>query len=95
LTFIDCASFLSNVKTASVREIQHHLSRVLEWVEGGEEVEVTRRKKVVARIVPAEDPEKKRPEWPDFEARWKEDFPNGCPGKPLSEIVDEGRGPRP
>lgn len=34
-------------------------------------------------------------EWPDFMARMKEDFPDGLPGKPLSEIVDEGRGPRP
>ncbi len=83
------------MKTASVREIQHHLSRVLEWVEGGEEVEVTRRKKVVARIVPAEDPEKKQPEWPDFEARLKELKKLGWRGKPLSEIIDEGRGPRP
>ncbi len=31
--------------------------------------------------------------WPDFEARRKRIFPNGPPpGKPLSKIVDEGRG---
>ena len=35
------------------------------------------------------------PDFPDFMARLKEDFPNGVPGKPASEIVDEGRGPRP
>jgi hypothetical protein len=36
---------------------------------------------------------KQKVEWPDFEARQKLIFPNGPPpGKPLSEIVSEGRG---
>lgn len=34
-------------------------------------------------------------EWPDFMARLKKIWPNGTPGKPASELVDEGRGPRP
>ena len=32
-----------DMKTASVRDVQHHLSRVLAWVEQGEEVQITRR----------------------------------------------------
>lgn len=38
--------------------------------------------------------QKKHPvAWPDFAARQKRIFPNGPPlGKPLSEIVSEGRG---
>jgi len=43
-----------DMKTASVREVQHHLSKVLAWVEKGEEVQITRRNKPVAKIVPAE-----------------------------------------
>lgn len=36
---------------------------------------------------------RKKVEWPDFEARRNRIFPAGPPpGKPLSEIVDEGRG---
>jgi len=40
-----------------------------------------------------EERQKKKVAWPDFEARRKRIFPDGPPpGKPLSEIVDEGRG---
>lgn len=36
---------------------------------------------------------KQKVAWPDFEARRQRIFPDGPPpGKPLSEIVDEGRG---
>ena len=41
------------------------------------------------------EPPVRPPVFPDFMARLKEDFPNGVPGKPASEIVDEGRGSRP
>lgn len=34
-------------------------------------------------------------QWPDFMARLREQWPNGMTGQPVSEIVDEGRGPRP
>jgi prevent-host-death family protein len=36
-----------------VREAQHHLARVLALVQDGEEIEITRRDAVVARIIPA------------------------------------------
>jgi len=41
------------MKQVSVREVQHHLAAVLARVQEGEEVEITRRDVVVARIVPA------------------------------------------
>jgi antitoxin (DNA-binding transcriptional repressor) of toxin-antitoxin stability system len=44
---------MSNVKQVSVREVQHHLARVLALVQDGEEIEITRRDAVVARIIPA------------------------------------------
>lgn len=86
---------MSNMRTATVREVQHRLSEILASVERGEEITVTRRGKVVARIVPAQ-PARARVEWPDFEARMRMRFPAGPPpGKPASEIIDEMRGPRP
>ncbi len=81
-----------NMKTASVREVQHHLSRILAAVERGEHITVTRRGKVVAKIVPAREKKKKKLEWPDFEARMKRIFPDGPPpGKPASELIYEMR----
>lgn len=79
------------MKTASVRDIRHDFGRILGWIEEGEQVEITKRRHVVARLVPVK-PKARKMEWPDFQARLKKTFPNGIKGKPVSEIVDEGRG---
>lgn len=79
------------MKTATVREIRHDFGRLLTWIEEGEQVEITKRKRVVARLVPVKAKPRKV-KWPDFAARRRKLFPNGIRGKPVSEIVDEGRG---
>ena len=40
------------MKTATVRELRNHYSGLLKWIDAGEEVQITRRGKVVARLVP-------------------------------------------
>ena len=80
-----------HMKTATVREIRNEFAKILNWVEDGEQVEITKRKRVVARLVPVKAKPKKL-EWPDFEARRARTFPNGVKGKPVSEILDEARG---
>ena len=45
--------------SVSVHEAKTHLSRLIEKVLGGEEVVITRRNRVVARIVPPESAKKK------------------------------------
>ena len=45
--------------SVSVHEAKTHLSRLIEKVLGGEEVVITRRNRIVARIVPPEMPKKK------------------------------------
>lgn len=40
------------MKTATVRELRNHYSGLLKWIDAGEEVRITRRGKVVARLVP-------------------------------------------
>jgi antitoxin (DNA-binding transcriptional repressor) of toxin-antitoxin stability system len=65
------------MKTVTTREVQHHFSRVLDYVEAGEEVQVTRRNKVVARIVlpePPVKPRRRKVKWPDFRARMTKIF---------------------
>jgi len=84
---------LLDMKTATVREVQHKLSRVLARVKRGEEITITKRGKAVARLVaPAVAPGKGDGEWPDFAGRMKRLFPDGPPpGKPTSEVVMELR----
>ncbi len=82
---------MSNMKTATVREIQHNLSEVLSWVEQGEEVCVLRRKKVVARLLP---PDPQPPISPDFVARARVVWGKKPRGKRLSAIASESRGER-
>lgn len=43
---------MSHMKSTTVRELRNNYSRVLHWVSKGEEVEVTRRGKVVAKVIP-------------------------------------------
>ena len=45
------------MKTATIREAQHHLSKLLEEVEKGHEVILTKRGKQVGKLIPMEKPE--------------------------------------
>lgn len=60
------------MKTATIRQIRHDFTTVLNWVEEGEQVEVSKRGKIVALItappVTKAVLQKKRP---DFAARLK------------------------
>ncbi len=84
---------LLDMKMASVREVQHHLRKVLAWVEKGEEVQITRRNKPIARIVPAEV-HSSPVLFPDFEARARKIWGNTPAGKSLSEAVLDHRDER-
>jgi prevent-host-death family protein len=83
-----------NMKTATIRELQHGLTAVLERVARGEEITITRRGQPVALILAAAPIKKaKKPVWPDAMARLNERFPGGpTEGKPASELVGEMRG---
>jgi prevent-host-death family protein len=78
------------MKTASVRQVQHHLSEVLRWVEDGQEVTITRRGRVVARIVPVNE-KRQAVRWPDFMRRSTEIWGKRVRGKPVSRIIIEDR----
>ena len=64
---------MSDMRTLSVREAQHGFAAMLDLVAAGEDVEITRRHRVVARVVPATRP-RTRAKWPDIMARLREDF---------------------
>lgn len=85
------------METATIREVQHNLAAYVRRVENGEEIEIRRRNKVVARLVPGGVRAIGGPDldWAEVTARrnrlWGAKL---TPGKPASEIVYESRGDR-
>ena len=51
------------MKSTTVRELRNNYSKVLKWVAKGEEVEVTRRGKAVAKVVPVTLPSPAEVDW--------------------------------
>lgn len=72
------------MKQVDTRGLQHHLGRYLDEVERGETIEVRRRRRVIARIVPYVADEPAEP-WPDVEERLEQLFPEG----PVSELASD------
>ena len=80
-------------KTVSVRELQQNLKRVMTRVERGEIVEVTRRRKTVARLAPVRPTGPSAP-WPDLKARRRAVLGDRVIVPGGSDIVIEGRDDR-
>ena len=85
------------METATIREVQHNLAGYVRKVEHGEEIEIRRRRQVVARLVPAGESAKPALDlnWGTIGA-WRRKLWGGKPvrGKPVSQIVYESRGDR-
>ena len=79
------------MKSVSVRELQQNIKRVIDQVEQGQVVEVTRRRRVVARLTPARAASK-RVVWPDLEKRARAVLGPGTIEPPPSEQVAKDRG---
>jgi antitoxin (DNA-binding transcriptional repressor) of toxin-antitoxin stability system len=62
------------MRTASVRDLRNSFARISRWLESGETVEVTKRGRAFARIVPAMKSKKKKTSKPDIIARLRADF---------------------
>lgn len=77
----------------SIRELQQNLKRVLERVERGQVIDVTRRRQPVARLTPVR-PDRPLAPWPDLEARTRETFGERMVTPGGSDAVAEGRGGR-
>lgn len=78
------------MKEFNIRHVQHHLADVLDAVERGEKVRITRRGKVVAQLGPPE-PEAGTLHWPDSIARLERLAGRMGDGTPASRIIDEDR----
>jgi antitoxin (DNA-binding transcriptional repressor) of toxin-antitoxin stability system len=74
------------MKSATTDQVPQQWPQILQWVAAGEEVQLTRQDKVIARLLPADIAS------PDFLARAKTVWGESPAGKPLSEVVAEARG---
>jgi antitoxin (DNA-binding transcriptional repressor) of toxin-antitoxin stability system len=87
------------MKTVTVQEVENNFPALLRIVQGGEELNVIRRKKRVARIVPvngtARDsraPKRRKLGWAEHFAKLDAIYGGKpAPGKPGSQIIAEGR----
>jgi antitoxin (DNA-binding transcriptional repressor) of toxin-antitoxin stability system len=82
------------MKTASIRQIRNDLNTVLDWIDAGEQVEISKRGKVVALLSPP--PPVKIPrsrKRPDFAARLKmRDGARVISGEAMNQILAENKG---
>lgn len=81
------------MKTTNIRELKHATSTVLEWVEQGESVQITKRNKVVGIIVPP-TPESSQQVPSDYYERLEKLFYDPAESMTGTEIVSYGRGER-
>jgi antitoxin (DNA-binding transcriptional repressor) of toxin-antitoxin stability system len=59
------------MKTASVRDLRHHFANRRTWIKEGQEIKITMRRKIIARLVPERRAKKRAVKMPDFAARLK------------------------
>jgi antitoxin (DNA-binding transcriptional repressor) of toxin-antitoxin stability system len=78
------------MKTASVRDIRQNFPRVMAWIADGEQVAVTMRRKIVARLVPEPPPERRGHQTPDFAAISRGIFGNRTFDRDAMEAEREG-----
>ena len=73
------------MKTASVRELRQNFPVVMSWIKDGENVAITMRRKIVARLIPERAPVTHNAPAPDFASISKRIF---GPQKFRGNLVD-------
>jgi len=78
-----------HMKTATVRDLRYNFPQVEAWLAHGEEIELTKRGRVVGRIVP-ESTAPKKIKMPDFAARARK----MCGGRKIdtASLLDYNKG---
>jgi prevent-host-death family protein len=87
-------SYMARISTVSMRELQQNLKQVMQRVERGQVVEVTRRRRAVARLSPLTGKDGPASPWPDLEARARAVFGDRVIAPSASEVVVADRGDR-
>lgn len=81
------------MKTATVRQLRTEFPKVLAWVNAGLEVTITRRRQIVASLVPAGNRPKRKVVVPDFRARLRRTYgARIIPAALMADILAENKG---
>ena len=66
--------FRETMKIASVRDIRQNFPAIMRWIEEGEHVAITMRRKIVARLIPERPPLTRKAPAPNFDSISKRIF---------------------
>jgi antitoxin (DNA-binding transcriptional repressor) of toxin-antitoxin stability system len=81
------------MKTASIRDMRHDFNRILAWVSNGEEVAITKHRRTVARLLPAQTRKTVDARMPDIAGRLHKVFGRKViSDKAMGAVLDESRG---
>ena len=83
---------VSHMKTTTVRELRNNYSKVLKWVSKGEEVEVTRRGKIVARVIPPPSVKATQVDWSQSAALSRRAWSTSLTAEQSASILADGQG---
>lgn len=67
LSVTHCDATIDHMKTATVRDLRYRFPEIEARLREGEEIQISKRKRVIARLVP--ERQASRVAWPDFFAR--------------------------
>ncbi len=59
---------------ASVRDLRYEFKKIERLLRQGEEIQITKRRRVIARLVPESEEGKNKKKMPDFRARMRKIF---------------------
>lgn len=80
------------MKTANLRQLRNETSTLLEWIESGETVVMTKRSKPILRLMPLLSETRSDIEYPDFAARQSAIFGDQRLPQTAAEMLAEERG---
>jgi antitoxin (DNA-binding transcriptional repressor) of toxin-antitoxin stability system len=83
------------MKAVSVRDLRYDFPKVEEFLRAGEEIQITKRKRPIARLTPEPPPEPtNRPPLPDFLGQMRANFGDRILGVTGAEIISADRDDR-
>ena len=77
------------MKTATLRDLRYNFDHIATLLQEGEEIRITKRKRVIARLLPPEPPA--NPSRPNFAARLKEMWGDRVLEPTGAELIAEER----
>jgi antitoxin (DNA-binding transcriptional repressor) of toxin-antitoxin stability system len=77
-----------HMKTASIRDLRYHFPKIERMLAQGQEIQITKRKKVICKLVPAPV---SPPVKPDFLARLKEIYGDRILTPSGAELIAQDR----